>query len=74
MHLFHISQHTIQNRNVHNSVLNGAFGGMGHMHCGIYELDQLSVAAATTAATVVEVAAETSTSVHVDKPVPLNEN
>ena len=40
MHLFHIPQCTIQNRNVHISVLNGAFGDMEQVHCGICELGQ----------------------------------
>ena len=39
MHLSHIPQCTIQNRNVHISVLNGALWDMGQMHCGICEFD-----------------------------------
>ena len=37
MHLFHIPQCTIQNRNVHISVLNDALWDMEQMHCGICE-------------------------------------
>ena len=40
MHLFHIPQCTIQNRNVHISVLYGALWDMEQVHCGICELDQ----------------------------------
>ena len=43
MHLFHIPQCIIQNRNVHISVLNGAFWDMEQMYCGIFELNELSV-------------------------------
>ena len=35
MHLSHIPQYTIQNRNVHISVQNGVLWDMGQMHCGI---------------------------------------
>ena len=38
MHLFHISQCTIQNRNVHISVLNGALWDMEQVHCGVCEI------------------------------------
>ena len=37
MHSFHIPQCTIQNRNVHISVLNGALWDMGPVHYEIYE-------------------------------------
>ena len=40
MHLSHIPQCTIQNRNVHISVLNGALWDMGQVHCGICEIGQ----------------------------------
>ena len=40
MHLFHISQCSIQNRNVHISVLNGALWDMEQVHSGICELGQ----------------------------------
>ena len=33
MHLFHIPQHTIHNRNVHISVPNGALWDMERLHC-----------------------------------------
>ena len=36
-----IQQCTIQNRNVHISVLNGALWGMGQVHCGICEIGLL---------------------------------
>ena len=39
MHLFHIPQCTIQNRNVHISILNSALWDMEQMHCGICEVD-----------------------------------
>ena len=41
MHLFHILQCTIQNRNVHTriSVLTGTPWDMGQVHCGICEID-----------------------------------
>ena len=42
MHLFHIPQCSIQNRNVHVSVLNGALWDMEQVHSGIYELGQLT--------------------------------
>ena len=41
MHLFHIPQCSILNRNVHISVLNGALWDMEHMHQEICELGQL---------------------------------
>ena len=41
MHLFHIPQCTIQNRNVHISVLNGALWDMEQVHCGICEIGLL---------------------------------
>ena len=40
MHLFHIPPCTIQNRNVHISVLNGALWDMEQVNCGIWELGQ----------------------------------
>ena len=43
MHLFHIPQCPIQNRNVHISVLNGALWDMKQVHSGICELIQLVV-------------------------------
>ena len=36
--LSHIPQYTIQNRNVHISVLNDASWDMGQVHCGICEI------------------------------------
>ena len=41
MHQSHIPQCTIQNRNVHISVLNGAMWDMGQVHCGICEFGLL---------------------------------
>ena len=41
MHLFHIPQCTIQNRNVYISVLNGALWDMEQVHCGICEMGLL---------------------------------
>ena len=38
MHLFNIPQCTIQNRNVHISVLNGALWDMEQVHCRICEI------------------------------------
>ena len=38
MHLFHIPQSSIQNRNVHISVLHGALWDMEQVHSGICEL------------------------------------
>ena len=38
MYLFHITQYTIQNRNVHISVQNSAFWNMEQVHCGICEI------------------------------------
>ena len=42
MHLFHIPQSSIQNRNVYISVLNGALWDMEQVHSGIGELAQFS--------------------------------
>ena len=39
MHLLQIPQCTIQNRNVHISVLNGALWDVWQVRCGIYEFD-----------------------------------
>ena len=41
MHLFHIPECSIQSRNVHISVLNGAFWDMEQVHSGISELGQI---------------------------------
>ena len=41
MHQFHIPQYTIQNRNVHISVLNGVLWDMRQLHCGICEFGLL---------------------------------
>ena len=41
MHLFHIPQCSIQNRNVHISVLNGALWDMEQVHSGICEIGLL---------------------------------
>ena len=41
MHLFHIPQYTIQNKNVHISVLNGALRDTEQVHCGICEIGLL---------------------------------
>ena len=38
MHLSHIPQCTVQNRNVHISVLNGALWDMGQVYYGICEI------------------------------------
>ena len=38
MHQSHIAQCSIQNRNVHISVLNGAFWYMGQLHCVVCEI------------------------------------
>ena len=38
MHLSHIPQYTIQDRNVHISVLNGVLWDMEHVQCGICEV------------------------------------
>ena len=38
MYLFHISQYTIQNRNVNISVMNDALRDAGQVHCGISKL------------------------------------
>ena len=40
MHMFHIPQYTIQNRNVPIFVLNGALWDMEQMHCRFCELGQ----------------------------------
>ena len=42
MHQLHISQCTIQDRNVHNSVLYGALWEMGEMYCGTCEVGLLT--------------------------------
>ena len=41
MHLFHVQQRTIQNSNIHISVLNGALWDLRQLHCGVCELGQL---------------------------------
>ena len=41
MHLFHIPQCSIQNRNVHIAVLNGALWDLEQVHSGICELGHL---------------------------------
>ena len=41
MHLFHMPECSIQNRNVHISVLNRAFWDMEHVHSGICEIGVL---------------------------------
>ena len=41
MHLSHIPQCIIQNRNVHIFVLNGALWDMEQVHCGIGEIGLL---------------------------------
>ena len=41
MHLFHIPQCSIQNKNVHISVLSGGMWDMEQVHSGIYELGQI---------------------------------
>ena len=43
MHLFHISQCTIQNRKVHISVLDGALWDMAQVHYVICEIDLLAL-------------------------------
>ena len=43
MQLFHIPQCSIQNRNVHISVLNGALRDMEQVHSGICEIGLLNV-------------------------------
>ena len=43
MHLFHIPQCTIQNRNVHISALNGALGDMEQAHYGVCEIGLLNL-------------------------------
>ena len=42
MHLFYIPQSSIQNRNLHIHVLNGALWGMEQVHAGICEIGLLS--------------------------------
>ena len=42
MQQFHIPQYSIQNRNVHISVLNGALWDMEQVYSGICELGQLT--------------------------------
>ena len=37
MHLFHIPQYTIQNRNVH---MNDVMQDIGQVHCGIWQIGQ----------------------------------
>ena len=44
VHLSYIPQYTIQNRNVHISVLNGALWDMGQVYCGICEIDLMASA------------------------------
>ena len=41
MHMFHIPQFSIQNRNVHISVLNGVLWDMEQVHSGIWEISLL---------------------------------
>ena len=41
MHVSHILQCTIQNRNVHISVQNDPFWDMEQVHCGICEISLL---------------------------------
>ena len=41
MHLSHVPPYTIQNRNVHISVLNGVLWDMEQEHSGIYEIGLL---------------------------------
>ena len=41
MHLFNIQQCTVQNKNVHISVLTGSLWDMEQVHYGICELGQL---------------------------------
>ena len=41
MHMSHIPQCTIQNRNVHIPILIGVLWDMGQMHCGICEFGLL---------------------------------
>ena len=48
MHLFHIPQCFIQNRNVHISVLNGALCDIEQVYTGIYEWGQLALALQST--------------------------
>ena len=43
MQLFHIPQCTIQNRNVHISVLNGTLWDTDQVHCGICEIGLLQL-------------------------------
>ena len=40
MHMFQIPQCSIQNRNVHISVMNGALWDMEQVHSGISEIGQ----------------------------------
>ena len=47
MHLVHIPECSIQNRNVHISVLNGTFWDMEQVHSEICELGQYQVQQAT---------------------------
>ena len=48
MHLSHMPEYTIHNRNVHISVMNGVFWHMGQVHCGIFELGLCKMAACGT--------------------------
>ena len=41
MHLFHIPEYSIQNRNMHISVLNGAFWDVEQARSGIREIGLL---------------------------------
>ena len=41
MHLAHIPQYTIQNRNVHISVVNGMLWDMRQVYCSVCEIDLL---------------------------------
>ena len=42
MHLSHMLQYTIEKRNMHIILLNGVLWDMGHVHCGIYEIDLIT--------------------------------
>ena len=43
MHLFHIPKYSIQHRNVHISVLNGALRDVEQVHSGISELGHIYI-------------------------------
>ena len=43
VHLSHIPHYTIQNRNVHISVLNGVLWDMGQVHCVVCEIGLLAI-------------------------------